>query len=148
MTRGSEVQRTLSTLRRLVSRLGTDPAIEHLTGLSAAQFTTLWFIRAKPSASLNELAVKLSTDKSSASVMITRLAEAGLVLRQRSAKDRRRLDLRLTDRAEHLLQGVPTPTSDEQLFAAVRGLAPGERRILLRCLHALVSTLDGQRSPR
>jgi DNA-binding MarR family transcriptional regulator len=62
------------------------------------------------------------------SVVVTRLVEAGLVLRARDARDARRLVLNLTKAGRSLLQKAP-PVAQEQLIDIFERMPAGERRL-------------------
>jgi len=65
--------------------------------LSVAQFRLLLFVRRNPATSLSAAAEHLGTTLPSASQLVDRLVRGGLLARSPSAKERRRLELTLTD---------------------------------------------------
>jgi len=65
-------------------------------GLSGAQLFALHELGKTPSLSLSKLADRTRTDQSSVSVVVTRLVEAGYLIRDRDKRDARRLVLNLT----------------------------------------------------
>jgi DNA-binding MarR family transcriptional regulator len=89
--------------------------------------------RRRPAASLAELAERTYTDPSSASVVVQRLVERGLVMRVDSERDRRRTELRATASGRALVSRAPTdavvrvadalsPLGGRQAAALSRGL--------------------------
>lgn len=67
--------------------------------LSMAQVNTLLIIRGRGPMSLTELAAQLGVSAPSASAMVERLVEKGLVSRDQSPEDRRRVVIRISPKA-------------------------------------------------
>jgi DNA-binding MarR family transcriptional regulator len=122
---------------RLTERRGHAPL-----GLPPAQLRALRELAAQPAASLAELAERTHTDPSSASVVVQRLVERGLVVRADSERDRRRTELRATAAGRTLVARAPadavarvadalSPLGDRQAASLSRGL-----RALARGLRA------------
>ncbi|HYC50358.1 MAG TPA: MarR family transcriptional regulator [Gemmatimonadaceae bacterium] len=97
--------------------------VERETGLSAAQLFVLEHLRDGAALSLNELASRTFTDRSSVSVVVDRLADAGLVTRETDPDDRRRARVRITARGRATLDRAPAAPTD-QLLQAVATLPP------------------------
>jgi DNA-binding MarR family transcriptional regulator len=102
-------------------------------GLAAPQFWLLLAIRELPGASLGALAERQRLELSSASKMITGLAERGLVSLERPSQDRRRLSAALTPKGAALARKLQ-PVADEVRSAVVAGLTPAEQEALRRLL--------------
>jgi DNA-binding MarR family transcriptional regulator len=113
---------------RLTERRGRAPL-----GLPPAQLRALRELAARPAASLAELAERTYTDPSSASVVVQRLVERGLVVRVDSEHDRRRTELRATPAGRALVSRAPadavarvadalTPLGERQAATMSRGL--------------------------
>jgi DNA-binding MarR family transcriptional regulator len=75
-------------------------------GVTARQTTLLWLVKRSPGLSLAELAVEEGISPPAMSGHVDRLERAGLLARERSSDDRRRVGLRLTDEGERLLRRV------------------------------------------
>lgn len=105
---------------RLTERRGRAPL-----GLPPAQLRALRELAARPAASLAELAERTYTDPSSASVVVQRLVERGLVVRVDSEQDRRRTELRATTPGRALVSRAPA----DALARVADALSPlGERQ--------------------
>ncbi len=74
--------------------------------LTQRQFATLELVRANPGASQAHLAEVLALDRPAMMAVVDRLEQRGLVLRERSTRDRRRQEIRLTDAGLDLLEGA------------------------------------------
>ena len=66
-------------------------------GMSVAQFRLLLYVRRNPATSLSPLADHLGTSLPAASQLVQRLVQAGLIAREQHPRERRRVQLRLTD---------------------------------------------------
>ena len=95
------------TLRRFLSQADFNA---RNAGLTAQQYQALLSIRGgypgRDEISIGDLAANLLLKNHSAVELVARLVAGGLVTRQRSAEDRRRICLRLTAKGERLLQSV------------------------------------------
>ncbi len=122
---------------RLTERRGRAPL-----GLPPAQLRALRELAGRPAPSLAELAERTHTDPSSASVVVQRLVERGLVVRADSERDRRRTELRATAAGRALVARAPadavarvadalSPLGERQAVSLSRGL-----RALARGLRA------------
>jgi DNA-binding MarR family transcriptional regulator len=140
----NDSQRILDSIRRLVRLLRLqDRAAQSSAGLSSAQLFVLAELGKAPSLSLNELAERTLTDQSSVSVVVTRLVDAGLVVRERSADDARRLQLSLTRAGKTALERAPA-VAQEQILAVLDKMKTEERRQFADLFVALVGQLGGE----
>jgi len=103
--------------------------VERATGISAAQLFVLEHLARQPGLSMNELAVRTHTDRSSVSGVVQRLTAAGLCARASAADDRRRAAVRITARGRAMLQRAPTPPTD-LLIGGLRAMRPRDVRTL------------------
>jgi DNA-binding MarR family transcriptional regulator len=115
---------------------------EHRLGLPPAQAHVLRHLGRRAASSLAELADRTHTDPSSASVVVQRLVERGLVVRTPAADDRRRTELTLTPSGRALLRRRPASASD-RLETAVASLGDQRTTSLARGLSALARALNG-----
>jgi DNA-binding MarR family transcriptional regulator len=74
--------------------------------LTQKQTATLWLINTNAGVSQVDLATTLGMDRATMMAIIDRLEGRGLVLRKRSATDRRRQELYLTPAGQNLLRKV------------------------------------------
>lgn len=122
----------MNALRRIVKALRQAEA-NSSEGLAvgAAQLFVLREVAKAGVLTVTELAQRTATNQSSVSEVVSRLAARGLVLRGRSASDRRRAAITLTAEGEALLARA-AETVQERMLAAFRRLAP-ERQAALAC---------------
>jgi len=134
----------LDCVRRIVRALReSSREAERKVGVSGAQLFVLQQLATGPARSVSELAERTLTHQSSVSAVVQRLAEGGLIARQRSRTDRRRTDLHLTARGRALVASAP-PLLQDRLIQAVRQLPPGRR---LRLASSLAEVIDRMQLP-
>ena len=75
-------------------------------GITARQATLLWLVKRSPGLSLAELAAEEGISPPAMSGHVDRLERAGLLERERSSDDRRRVGLRLTEDGQRLLRRI------------------------------------------
>lgn len=138
-----DVQRALDAVRRIVRELRvSDRAAESQVGLSAAQLFVLQQLKGAEQLTMSELAQRTSTDPSSVSTVVKRLAAQGLVTRTRSSLDERRVEVALHPRGAKLLAAAPD-VAQHRLLAALTQLAPARRRSLAKLLEEVVAAMGG-----
>jgi DNA-binding MarR family transcriptional regulator len=110
----------LNSLRRTVRAFrAAAQAAEEGLGVSGAQHFVLQKLADAPATSLNELASRTMTHKSSVSVAVSHLVRRGLVRRRRSSADARSIVLTLTPAGRRLLARAPD-SAQTRLQAALR----------------------------
>ena len=134
----------VDALRRLVRELRESARLaQGRAQITGAQLYVLRVLVAEPGLSINELAARTMTHQSSVSVVVSRLVARGLATRVQAAADRRRMVVTPTARGRAVHKRAPAVVQ-ESLVAAVREMAPGERRALAG-LRALVASLGPSR---
>ncbi|AUX20057.1 MarR family transcriptional regulator [Sorangium cellulosum] len=138
----------MDALRAIVQRLRVaSRACERQLGLSSAQLFVLQQLDQAAASSISDLARRTLTHQSSVSVVVTRLAERGLVTRRASPEDARRTEIALTPAGRALLRRAPR-TVQAELVAAMDRLPAAERRGLARSLTALARAIGaGHEAP-
>ena len=133
-----EVTRVMNSLRALVRALRISTrAVEKEIGISGAQLFVLQQLLEAPARSVNDLAERTSTHQSSVSTVVSRLVDRGLVRREPSADDGRRMEISITDRGRRLVESAPL-TAQTRMQRAMRRLEPGQVSALAESLEALV----------
>jgi MarR family transcriptional regulator, lower aerobic nicotinate degradation pathway regulator len=128
----------LDSLRRIVRYARVSAATtQSELGISAAQLFVLQALADGGSLSVNEVADRVQTDQSSASVVIKRLVQKRLVVRRRSDHDGRRVELAPTAKGRALAaRDVRAP--GEGLLRGVERMSAASRRRLSASLRELV----------
>ncbi len=143
-----ETRSILDAVRRLLRHVRNVAATTHGSlGITAAQlFVVQTLAEAGSDLSVNELAERTYTDQSTLSVVAKRLEERGLIVRRRSAEDRRRVHLSVTAKGRALVRrNIPSP--QHGLLEGIRRLPPGARAGLAAHLQALVRAMGVDRTP-
>lgn len=108
--------------------------VEQTCGVSGSQLWVLQEVSSRPGIGVSQLAVRLSIHQSTCSQLVEKLAVRGLILKERSREDQRRIGLSLSEAASELLAKAPGPAegvlpealvslSDEALRALDASLA-------------------------
>jgi DNA-binding MarR family transcriptional regulator len=96
-----------SELRPVLLRLARELRKEtEQLGITARQATFLWLVKRSPGLSLAELAAEEGISPPAMSGHVDRLEKAGLLTRERSTDDRRRVGLRLTEEGDRLMRRI------------------------------------------
>jgi DNA-binding MarR family transcriptional regulator len=110
-------------------------------GVTARQTTLLWLVKRSPGLSLAELAAEEGISAPAMSGHVDRLERAGLLERERSSDDRRRVGLRLTDEGERLMRRVRARRTT-WLADRLRALEPNELEAVDAALPALLLLVE------
>jgi DNA-binding MarR family transcriptional regulator len=129
---------TLDAVRRIFRALRrSSRQSERTVGVGSAQLFVLQQLAASPASSINELAERTYTHQSSVSVVVRRLVEQGLVVRNPGQGDRRRRELKLTPAGKRLVQRAPVP-GQVRLIEGLLTLPATQLRALERLLMRVV----------
>lgn len=110
-------------------------------GVTARQATLLWLVKRSPGLSLAELAAEEGISPPAMSGHVDRLEKAGLIERERSSDDRRRVGLRLTDEGERLMRRVRARRTT-WLAGRLRTLDPEALEAIEAAIPALLSLVE------
>lgn len=139
---GAHTRGVLDAIRRIVQALReSSRQAEQRVGLSGAQLFVLQAVAESPGLSLNGLAERTRTHQSSVSVVVAKLARAGLVVKDTAAGDARRADVRLSARGRERLDRAPR-AAQERLVSAIDALPAAERARLSAVLEGLVRAMS------
>jgi DNA-binding MarR family transcriptional regulator len=91
---------------------------------------------------LGELATHLGLSKATATELVTRVEERGLVDRMRDERDRRRVYVWLTEHGRRQAASHARVLADDELLAAVGRMTQTNRESLITGLRALLAAAD------
>jgi MarR family transcriptional regulator, lower aerobic nicotinate degradation pathway regulator len=129
----------LDSIRRIVRALRVSSRhSEQSAGLSSAQLFVLQNLSASQSIGVNELAARTFTHQSTVSVVVQRLVNKKLIVRQRSRSDGRALQLKLSKSGAALVKRPPVQPAQHQLVHSLRALSKKDQAMLSNLLSALV----------
>jgi DNA-binding MarR family transcriptional regulator len=110
-------------------------------GLTAPQLLVLRTTQERAAPTASELAHAVSLSQATITTILTQLEKRGLLTRQRSDVDRRRVHVSLTDEGRRVLAAAPKPLQDS--FAArFEALERWEQHQLVAVLERVASMMD------
>jgi len=83
--------------------------VEETCGVSGSQLWLLQQVEKMVGIGVSELAERLSIHQSTCSLLVEKLVSRGLIIKERSIEDQRRVGLRLSESAPKLLANAPGP---------------------------------------
>ena len=125
---------------QLADRL--EPALE-ARGFTFTQWVVLMHLRDGLAVNASVLCAQLRHDSGALTRVIDQLEARGLVSRERSRKDRREVQLQLTEAGHATVEGS-IPLVVERLNSALEGFSAQEVGELTRLLIKLTTTLEGE----
>ena len=142
-----QITATLDSIRRIIRVLRRSSRLaEREFGVGGAQLFVLQQLARAPAGSINELAERTYTHQSSVSTVVRRLVQQGLVERQPASEDRRRRELRLTRRGQHLVDRAPLP-AQIRLIRGLHALPPTQLQQLVLLLNRVVREMGVESEP-
>ena len=113
-------------------------------GLTTPQLVCLKTLDVCGSLTAVDLSRRVFLSPSTLVGVLDRLEAKGLILRERSREDRRKITLRVTHAGQELVQRAPSPLQD-QLVNALQGLDEPEQSSLACALEQVVGFMEIQR---
>lgn len=83
--------------------------VEQTCGVTGSQLWILQEVSNTPGIGISELADRLSIHQSTGSQLVEKLVASGLINKERSKEDQRRVGLQVTEEASRLLKNAPGP---------------------------------------
>lgn len=132
----------MDSVRRIVQALRSSHRAAGTMKLTGAQlFVIATLSESDEALSVGELARRTRTDQSTVSVVVSRLVEKGLVKRNTSSRDSRRVDLSLTPKGKAVQKRGPATVPQQKLSAALERLSPRDASTLARLLSSIVDEM-------
>lgn len=129
-------------LRRIVRALRSSHRAASNLNITGAQLFVINVIgEAGRPLGVGEVAKLTETDQSTVSVVTNRLVERGLLQRDRSAEDSRRVELSLTAAGRALQKKAPTTVAQQRLMDAINKLPSRDAEELARLLDSLIEEM-------
>jgi DNA-binding MarR family transcriptional regulator len=137
----TSVGQAIISIRRLVRvlRLSAQQSIV-TAGIGPAQVFVLQQLGGERPLSLNDLAHRTHTDRTSVAEVVERLVQQALVIRAADPSDRRRASVRITAAGRRVLAKSPEAPGTA-LVNAIRKLTPRDRTALTKSLERLNAAL-------
>jgi len=138
----SNIEDVLIALRRIIR--ATDLQSKFLartTGLTAPQLLLLRAIKNNHDAAIGELAKVINLSQATVTVIVDRLENKGLLYRQRSDQDKRKVYIYLTKEGQIALDDAPTPLQ-EHFIRRFGELPAWEQSMILSSLQRVGHMMD------
>ena len=139
-----KLDQVLTSLRRVIR--ATDMHSKRLVksaGLTVPQILLLQAISKLEGAAVGRLAGEVSLSQATVTSILDRLEKRGLVERQRSTVDKRRVQVSLTEHGLDVLSSAPTPLQEH--FATQFGeLEEWEQSMIIAALQRVASMMDAE----
>jgi len=117
--------------------------VEKSSGVSGSQLWILQEVGKSAGIGISELAERLSIHQSTCSLLVEKLVDHGLIVKERSKKDQRRVGLSISGEAAQLLESAPGP-AEGVLPEALLALPKDALRALDESLSTVIRQLDIQ----
>ncbi len=140
----NSIDAVLVALRRVIR--ATDLHSKHLaktTGLTAPQILLMQTIRDKGEVTIGEIANEMSLSQATVTTILDRLEKRGLVYRERSKEDKRKVHAHLTDDAIETMKSAPIPLQD-QFARQYCDLQEWEQTMIISSLQRVAQMMDAQ----
>jgi DNA-binding MarR family transcriptional regulator len=133
----------VTALRRIMHRVELHSrALMAQCGLTGPQLAVLGQLARGEAVSIGDLTRRVHVSQATVTGILDRLQARGLVTRERSTEDRRRVHVRLTPAARALVAEAP-PTLQAHFLEAFENLADWERTQILASLQRVAAMMEG-----
>jgi len=109
--------------------------------ITAPQMICLYSLQRQGKMTLSELAGNVTLGKSTVNGIVDRLEEKGLLLRTRCTKDRRKVDLEITEPGKKITEQAPSLLQD-RLATAIKKLPELEQAAIALSLERIVQLME------
>jgi DNA-binding MarR family transcriptional regulator len=138
------IEHVLIALRRLIR--ATDLHSKQLmktAGLTAPQLMLLQAINARGDVTIGEIARNISLSQATVTNILDRLEKRGMIYRERSSHDKRKVHAHLTEQGTAILKDAPVPLQ-EHFVTQFRELHDWEQNMILASLQRVAHMMDAQ----
>ena len=139
-----QIDAVLIALRKVIR--ATDLHSKYLaknTGLTTAQLLILQSIQNMGEFSIGEISKKISLSQATVTSILDRLVDKGLVYRERSTEDKRKVHAYLTEDAVALIKDAPAPLQ-EQFTKQFEALNEWEQSMMISSLQRIAQMMDAE----
>ncbi|MEJ2042930.1 MAG: MarR family transcriptional regulator [Reinekea sp.] len=139
-----KIDEVLVALRRVIR--ATDLHSKHLaktTGLTAPQILLLQTIRDHGHSTIGEIASRMNLSQATVTTIIDRLEKRGLLARERSVSDKRKVHALLSEQGMTMLKDAPPPLQD-QFKRKFNNLQEWEQTMIIAALQRVAQMMDAE----
>jgi len=137
-----EYEQVLKAIRRVIRATDLHSRqVTRVSGLTSSQLILLKVVRDNKLSTISELATNISLSQATLTSILDRLEKSGLVKRERSDLDKRKVSVRLTAKGVDVLDMAPEPLQDTfvRQFGALKDW---ERSMILASLQRVAEMMD------
>ena len=137
-----EFEQVLKAIRRVIRATDLHSRqVTRVSGLTSSQLILLKAVRDNNLSTISELANNISLSQATLTSILDRLEKSGLVKRERSELDKRKVSVRLTDEGVSVLERAPEPLQDTfvRQFGALKDW---ERSMIMASLQRVAEMMD------
>jgi len=137
-----EYEQVLKAIRRVIRATDLHSRqVTRVSGLTSSQLILLKVVRDNNLSTISELASNISLSQATLTSILDRLEKSGLVKRERSALDKRKVSVRLTPEGVDVLDMAPEPLQDT-FIRQFGALKDWERSMILASLQRVAEMMD------
>jgi len=142
MTRDVAISEIMESLRRIIKSLQdySQTVFSHF-GITGPQLWALKTIYQMGSLSLGELSKGMYSHPSTVSGVVDRLERKGYVVRDRTDKDRRVVNVRLTPKGKMIVKKAPNPVQGKMIYG-LRKLKKTKLNLIYQSVQELVGIME------
>ncbi|MEY8842074.1 MarR family winged helix-turn-helix transcriptional regulator [Cribrihabitans sp. XS_ASV171] len=136
------VDSSLIALRRILRAtelFGRD--LKQSAGITAVQFRVLQIIAEAGQATAKEISLRMRVSQATVTSLVDKLVREGMVLREKSARDRRQTNIHITAKGRQTLSEAPDPLQ-QRFVRKFSALADWEQSMLVASLERVAEMLD------
>lgn len=136
--------RILQSLRRIIRAIDLNSKkLVQSCNLTSPQLVCLLEIADKKELSVAKLAKNVFLSPSTMVGILDRLEDKGLILRERSKKDRRLVLIKLSDKGTELVENAPSPLQD-RLSESLNNLPSSQQLQIMEALEKLIELMEAE----
>ncbi|MEC8582490.1 MAG: MarR family transcriptional regulator [Pseudomonadota bacterium] len=136
------IDTSLIALRRILRATDLfDREIKQATGITPVQFRVLQVIADKGLATAKEISIRMRVSQATVTSLIDKLVRVGMVTREKSASDRRQINIHITDIGQQTIKDAPDPLQ-QRFVRKFDALEDWEQAMLVASLERVAAMLD------
>jgi len=136
------IQEVLINLRRIIRAADLQSKhLEKTAGLTSPQLLLMQAIQSQGDVTVGALAREISLSQATVTTIIDRLEKRGLVYRERSQQDKRRVYVHLTNEGRDMLEKAPTPMQSH-FVQRFKELPDWHQNMILSSLQRVAEMMD------
>ena len=138
------IDTSLIALRRILRATDLfDREIKQTAGITPVQFRVLQVIAEKGHATAKEISLRMRVSQATVTSLIDKLVRESMVTREKSATDRRQINIHITDKGLQTIKDAPDPLQ-QRFVRKFDALEDWEQAMLVASLERVAAMLDAE----